>query len=89
MKRPYTIDPFFDRQPEKAFMEDLKKPVHERKPAFFGMRPPEDGEICAAGMYLGNAFPEDQGLLDTSYQDFSRFLSVHEMGGTRYPLRFQ
>ena len=71
MKRPYAIDPFFDRQPEKAFLQDLKKPVHEKKPAFFGLRPLEKGEICVDQMKLAGEFPEAKECLDPLYQDFS------------------
>ena len=89
MKRPYAVDPFFSLQPEKSFLEELKRPVHEKKPAFFARRSPGENEICADEMYLSNAFPDEEGLLDAAYQDFARFLSVHEMAGGRYPVRFE
>ena len=38
MKRTVKTDPFFTKQPEKSFLDDLKSPVHKEKPAFFGMR---------------------------------------------------
>ncbi|MBE5782656.1 MAG: hypothetical protein E7329_04980 [Clostridiales bacterium] len=88
MKRPVPIDPFFYRQPEKAFLQELTKPVHLHMPSFFGLRPVRKGEARAQGLYLQGAFPEDQGLLDTVYQDFARFLQVHKMQGSSYPVRF-
>lgn len=86
MKRAVKRDPFFDRQPEKAFLQDLKAPVHGEKPSFFDDRAPEAGEIFVSGMYLANRWEGDQGLLDTSYDDFSCFLQVCQMAGNHYPL---
>ena len=38
MKRPLCEDPFTYNQPEKLFIEELKKPVHSEKPLYFGKR---------------------------------------------------
>jgi len=86
MKRPFAVDPFFYDQPEKKFLEELKKPVHTKKPSFFGTRKVMRGETDASGMYLKRGFPNEEGLLDAVYNDFDRFLSIHEIGGTRYPI---
>ena len=89
MKRLVKLDPFFSDQPEKAFVGDLKAPVHAQKPSFFSNRPPEAGEADARGLYLANRFDDDRGLLDVSYEDFSRFVGVCGFAGDRYPLRLK
>ena len=80
------IDPFFYRQPEKRFVEDLKSPLHLQKPPSFGIRQRENGELDLSGMFLQIAFEDDQNLLDTAYADFRQFLAVCSMAGDRYPL---
>lgn len=83
-------DPFFTRQPEKKFIEDLKKPLHKEAPKGYGTRSKAEGEICAKGMYLANRFsPDPKGLLETVYTDFARFLQVYGIGGDRYPVRLE
>ena len=80
-------DPFFFRQPEKAFVEELKKPLHAQKPLSFGSRQQESHEVSLEGLYLDIAFPDPEGLLDTAYADFRQFSALCEMTGSRYPLR--
>ena len=80
------IDPFFYRQPEKGFVEELKKPLHESKPFSFGTRQRENGELDLSGMFLQIDFEDAQGLLNTAYADFRQFLTVCGMAGNRYPL---
>lgn len=79
-----NFDEFFDRQPEPLFIDDLKKPVHEKKPDGFGKRAIEPDEIDMSGMYLDIAFPDSEGLLETAYKDFKTFLEVYEAGGKDY-----
>ena len=55
-------DPFFFRQPEKAFVEELKKPLHTQKPLSFGSRQQESHEVSLEGLYLDIAFPDPEGL---------------------------
>ena len=83
------IDPFFSRQPEKTFIEALKRPLHGEKPGNFGRGCRRDGEADLSGMYLDVDFPDPENLLETAYGDFRKFLAVCEMGGTRYPLRIR
>lgn len=83
------VDPFFFRQPPLRFVEELKKPVHEKKPVFFDRTKAHDDEVCAAGMYLCPDFPDEQGLLETAYADFERFLEVFEIGGAQYPVHIK
>ena len=87
MKRTLKLDPFFHDQPEKSFLADLTSPLHAQKPSFFVDRAPQPGEVAVSGMYLAGRFPEETDLLDVSYEDFSRFLTVCGMSGKRYPLR--
>ena len=83
------IDPFFSRQPEKRFVEELKRPVHMNKPLGFGKGFRGEGQADLSGMYLDVDFSDPENLLETAYEDFQAFLKVCEMGGHRYPLRIR
>ena len=83
MKRLVKRDPFFADQPPLRFLDDLKSPVHTEIPAGFGERVCASGEVSVCGMYLVKAFPDPEGLLETIYDDFTRFLSICGIGGTR------
>lgn len=87
MKRTVKLDPFFSDQPEISFLGDLTSPVHKKKPSFFGARSMDADEINATGLYIAEHFPDDEGLLDVIYDDFSRFLTLYEIAGDRFPLR--
>ena len=81
------IDPFFSRQPAPGFVADLSSPVHARAPLGFGSRTEaREGEISAMGIYIKEAFPEGEALLESAYADFSAFLAVTKIGGDRYPI---
>ena len=80
------VDPFFFRQPPLSFVEELKKPVHEEKSSFFARTEAREGEISVSGMVLCPDFPDPQGLLETAYADFRRFLSVFESLFSERPL---
>ncbi len=84
MLREKPIDPFLYCQPEKTFVEELKKPVHSLKHPYFGPRSIEEGEVDVSGMYLMPEFEDE--LLETAYADFNVFLTVYKMGGTHYPV---
>lgn len=87
MKRTVKIDPYFDKQPPLTFVEELKKPYHQCKPTGYGTRPMAPGEVDAHGLYLAARYPQDpEGLLETIYADFDRFLTVYEIGGNRFPV---
>ncbi|MBQ7037472.1 MAG: hypothetical protein IJN74_08330 [Clostridia bacterium] len=87
MIRTEKFDEFFNRQPEREFVNLLKEPVHTYKPATFGKRAIEEGEINASGMYLTGDFPDPEGVLETAYDDFNLFLNVYEIAGKEYPVR--
>lgn len=79
-------DEFFTKQPNTDFVNELKTPIHSKKPTFFGKRKICDGEIDLSGMYLKTKFPDDGGILDTAYADFETFLRVYGIGGGVYPI---
>ena len=42
MKRTVLTDPYFYNQPPMTFIDDLKKPVHEKAPDYYGKRKIEE-----------------------------------------------
>lgn len=80
------IDPFFYKQPPLRFVDELRKPVHVSKPAWFGDRNPVEGETSVKGAYLINTFPDAEGLLETATSDFQKFLSLYGVDGNQYPI---
>ena len=89
MKRQILKDEFFDRQPPLEFVEWLRRPVHENAPARFGRKEACKGEISVTGLYIDSAFPDQDGLLDTAYEDFARFAKLAKIDGKRYPIRIR
>lgn len=88
MKRTVTRDPFFDKQPEMKFVDDLKRPLHTKAPAYYGTRAAKSSEFDAGRIYIAQKYPDDpDGLLDTVYQDLDLFFKVYGIGGNRYPIR--
>lgn len=83
------IDPFFYRQPELCFIDEMKKPLHETPPDSFGKREAEAGEAFADGIYLDVDFCDENGALQTAYEDFNRFLKVYSLDGNGYPIRIK
>ena len=84
MKRTVKVDPFLYCQPEKLFVEQLKKPVHFEKPEYFNKREADEDEAQLNGAYLLCDFQDE--LLQTIYDDFENFLSVYEISGNKYPI---
>ncbi len=78
------IDDFFYKQPPKDFVEQLKMPLHMSKPQGFGARKALPDEIDMTGMFLNISFKDKDGLLETAFADFNRFLDVYEIGGNRF-----
>ncbi len=89
MLREVKLDPFFTDQPPLLFLEDLKSPLWKEKPAGFGERVIEEGEIDVSGLYLDAGFPDPEGLLETICDDFTRFLRITEIAGARMPVRIE
>ncbi|MBR7094807.1 MAG: hypothetical protein IKC73_01175, partial [Clostridia bacterium] len=69
-----TEDPFFKKQPEKTFLEDLLRPVHHETPANFGIRAAAAGELALPRISLRVEFQDPDGLLETAYADFRLFM---------------
>lgn len=87
MKRTVFTDHYFYNQPPLAFIDELKKPLHETAPGYYGKRAVCEGEIDVSGLYIANKYQDDaNGVLETAYKDFARFLSVYSIGGTRFPV---
>ena len=80
----FTLNNPLFPQPEMTFIEDLKKPLHDKKPELFGKRSKESDEIDISGAYLVADFPDPEELLTTAYDDFKVFLKVYEFGGDRF-----
>ena len=84
------LDPFYEDQPPIEFIEDLKKPVHEAAPfGFDKCGKPAEGQVSCKGIYVKERYPESEGLLETAYRDFERFISLCEIGGDSYPVCFK
>ncbi|MBR6700333.1 MAG: hypothetical protein IKL72_01235, partial [Firmicutes bacterium] len=87
MRRPRQTDPFLYCQPDKKFVEELKKPVHSEKPLYFNTRKKEDKEVDVNGLYLDIAEEFQDDLLETAYADFNTFAKVYELAGNQYPIK--
>lgn len=85
------IDPMelFKNQPSADFIEELKKPVHEKKNDGFGKGTKENDEVATSGMWLNISFPDPDGLLESAYADFRQFLKVYEIDGNSYSVTVQ
>ncbi len=87
MERTIKLDPFFDKQPELSFIEELKRPLHAKAPKNYGNRPIKDGEFEVGGIYIAKKYPDDpENLLETVYTDLDLFFKVYGIGGERYPI---
>ena len=67
-------DEFKDKLPPITFDKELSLPMHTKKPARFNERCACDGEVFLESLHIFYDFPDDEGLLRTSYDDFSAFL---------------
>ena len=59
MKTFGRIDPFFDKQPPMSFIDELRRPLHEEKPPYYGKRDAKSGEIDVSGLYVAKKYPDD------------------------------
>ncbi len=89
MRRTVKRDPFFANQPPMSFLEELRSPLHAEKPAGFGVRTAGEDEVCVRGLFTDFDFPDPEGVLETIYEDFARFLRVTEVSGSRIPVRIR
>lgn len=80
-------DEFFYKQPELLFLNDLKSELHSEKPYPFGIRKLEDNELEFNGLYFDKNFPDEEGLLDTIYEDIDKFLKICKIDGNKFPIK--
>jgi len=69
-------DPFKDNQPPKSFIADLTRPMHTDVPVCWNKREAAENEIKINALKLGFDFPDEEGLLETSYDDFKAFMKI-------------
>jgi len=69
-------DPFKDNQPPKSFIADLTRPMHTDVPLCWNKRKADENEIKITALKLGFDFPDEEGLLETSYEDFKAFMKI-------------
>ena len=66
MKRSVFTDPYFYNQPDLAFIEELRKPLHMEKPDYYGKKEILPDEVDASGLYIANKFEDDaKGVLES------------------------
>ena len=61
------IDPFYYDQPPLEFVDELKKPYHEKKPKDFGIRACREGEISVGGIFIDQGDFANNELLETAF----------------------
>ena len=74
MRYRINEDPFYKKQPPKAFIDDLLRPVHTETPARWNSRTATADEVTVRALCLDLAFPDPEGLLETAYADFRTFM---------------
>ncbi len=67
-------DEFCDKLPEITFAKDLSLPFHSEKPPLWNQREKKTGEVFISSLSLDFSFPDEEGLLKTSYEDFLSFM---------------
>jgi len=89
MKRTDKHDPWFNKQPQPDFIDELRTPVHTAPPAGFGRRTAAPGEVCVTGLWIDNRFPDPQGLLVSVVEDFDRFVCLCRFEGESFSIRLE
>ncbi|MEA4889856.1 MAG: hypothetical protein VB070_10375 [Clostridiaceae bacterium] len=70
------------KEPVWGFIEELQKPLHIGKPAYWHMRAAQDQELSlAGGIRVNFAFPDPAGVLETALTDFGRFCQIMDLEG--------
>ncbi len=83
-----VYDEFMDKLPEITFEDTLSLPQHINTPPNWNSRSAREGEIFISGISPTLDFPDEEGLLEVSYRDFSDFLSMANIrvSDNEYPL---
>ena len=75
MKLRIEEDLFLHRQPDMDFLGELTKPLHAETPPVWNRRKPRADEVFIPAIRIENRFPDPEGLLETAFSDFDRFLT--------------
>ena len=75
MKLRIEEDLFLHRQPNMDFLGELTKPLHAETPPVWNRRKPRADEVFIPAIRIENRFPDPEGLLETAFSDFDRFLA--------------
>lgn len=67
-------DEFYEKLPPITFDRDLALPLHTAKPPMWNERDADAGEVFIPSLCVHFDFPDREGLLATSYDDFLRFM---------------
>lgn len=76
MRYRISEDPFWNKQPDASFVNELLRPVHSETPARWNIRSASEGELSFSRLALFLDFPDREGLLETAYADFRAFMRV-------------
>ena len=76
MRYRETVDPFFNKQPQASFVDELKKPYHSEKPAGFGAVRPRGEFLDVSKVNIRIEFSDDGGLLESAFSDLGNFCRV-------------
>lgn len=60
--------------PEITFGEELALPLHTQKPPRWNESPVREDEVAIDSLAIARLFPDPEGLLETSYDDFTAFM---------------
>ena len=80
---------FYEEQPPLSFIDELKAPIHICAPEGFGREEVKKGEVLAMGAYIVDSFNDGEGLLETAFDDFARFLNIYKIGGSSFPIHIK
>ncbi|MDW7657280.1 MAG: hypothetical protein SCM11_08910 [Bacillota bacterium] len=65
------------KEPAWTFIDELQKPLHSQKPAFWEDRPVQDNELSlSGGISVHMDFPDPGDVLQTALTDFKRFCLI-------------
>ncbi len=80
------FEKFYEKQPPLLFIDELKAPLHTKVPEWFKREKADCGEVVAKSAYIINEFTDDEGLLETAFEDFNLFLEVYKINGNEFPI---